>query len=216
VACAICEVRKPRRYCPGVRADICAICCGENREETVDCPLDCEYLRDAHAFEKANELSPPPELTDPKFELTEPFLDKHDWVLRVVGSALNDGARESVGVTDWDLREAIDALVQTYKTLRGGIYYESMPRNPLAARIVRAVQDKIRETRQRLGPDRDIPALRDSSLLGVLIFFQRIEYRINNGRKRSKAFLDVLNAWYRTREENQEGLAPPDTPLIIT
>ena len=43
--CAICETRRPRRYCPGVRGEICAICCGTAREVTVDCPLDCPYLR---------------------------------------------------------------------------------------------------------------------------------------------------------------------------
>ena len=52
MACAICETRRPRRFCPGVRGDICSTCCGTEREVTVDCPLDCEYLRDARRFDK--------------------------------------------------------------------------------------------------------------------------------------------------------------------
>ena len=53
MACAICETRRPRRFCPGVRGDICSICCGTEREVTVDCPLDCEYLQEARRHDKA-------------------------------------------------------------------------------------------------------------------------------------------------------------------
>ena len=53
MACAICETRRPRRFCPGVRGDICSICCGTEREVTVDCPLDCEFLQEARRHEKA-------------------------------------------------------------------------------------------------------------------------------------------------------------------
>ena len=52
MACALCETRRPRRFCPGVRGDICTLCCGSEREVSVACPLDCEYLREAHKHEK--------------------------------------------------------------------------------------------------------------------------------------------------------------------
>ena len=50
--CAICHTRRPRRYCPGVRGHICPVCCGTERENTVSCPLDCPYLREARVREK--------------------------------------------------------------------------------------------------------------------------------------------------------------------
>jgi len=53
--CAICQTRRPRRFCPGVRGEICSLCCGAEREVTVDCPLDCEFLREARRHEKAPE-----------------------------------------------------------------------------------------------------------------------------------------------------------------
>ena len=56
--CVICEERKPRRHCPGVRGEICHTCCGQERENTVDCPLDCAYLREARVREKAAEVNP--------------------------------------------------------------------------------------------------------------------------------------------------------------
>src|ERR1700682_5299675 len=55
--CKICNTRKPRRYCPGVNGDICSICCGSEREVTVNCPLDCPYLVEARHHEKPPAMS---------------------------------------------------------------------------------------------------------------------------------------------------------------
>src|ERR1035438_6507211 len=52
------KIRRPRRFCPGVRGEICSLCCGEEREATVDCPLDCEFLREGRRHEKAPARNP--------------------------------------------------------------------------------------------------------------------------------------------------------------
>ena len=52
VSCPICEIRKEKRFCPAVHGRICAQCCGEQREVTLDCPSDCPYLRQAREHEK--------------------------------------------------------------------------------------------------------------------------------------------------------------------
>ena len=51
MSCPICEKRPPKRFCPAKGEKICAICCGEEREVTIDCPLDCSYLIAAHRYE---------------------------------------------------------------------------------------------------------------------------------------------------------------------
>src|ERR1035441_6424798 len=56
--CSICQTRRSRRFCPGVRGEICSLCCGEEREVTVDCPLDCEFLREGRRHEKAPARNP--------------------------------------------------------------------------------------------------------------------------------------------------------------
>ena len=70
MTCAICETRRPRRACPGVNGDICAICCGTEREVTVSCPLDCEYLQEARRREPARD-SVPEELPNSDVQVTE-------------------------------------------------------------------------------------------------------------------------------------------------
>ncbi len=74
--CAICQKRRPRRYCPGVRGDICAVCCGTEREVTVRCPSDCEFLMEARKHERTEGLDP---ATIPHRDITisEEFLEEH-------------------------------------------------------------------------------------------------------------------------------------------
>ena len=51
MACPICQKRPPKRFCPALGEKICPICCGKEREVTIDCPLDCSYLIAAHRYE---------------------------------------------------------------------------------------------------------------------------------------------------------------------
>ena len=44
MVCPICNKRKVKRLCPARAESICSICCGEQREVTIDCPTDCVYL----------------------------------------------------------------------------------------------------------------------------------------------------------------------------
>jgi hypothetical protein len=206
MACAICETRRPRRYCPGVRGDICSVCCGTEREVTVECPLECEYLQEARRHEK-------PAPTDPKqwpnldVEISEEFLTDHEQLLMAMGQALASAAFQMQGTVDFDAREALESLIRTYRTLESGVYYESVPPNPLAANIYRAVQAGVAEFRnaeqQRFG----ISRTRDGDVFRLLVFLQRVELDRNNGRRRGRTFLDGLRGLY-AEDPAEEGPGP--------
>jgi len=59
VSCPICEKRKSARFCPAKGEKICAVCCGTEREVTIDCPSDCSYLVAAHRYEDEHRRSLP-------------------------------------------------------------------------------------------------------------------------------------------------------------
>lgn len=188
--CRICETRKPRRYCPGVRADICSPCCGAEREMTVDCPLDCEYLREARLHEK------PPEVDAAAYpnkdvRLTEEFLRDHEQLLVYTGAKLMEAALETGGAVDSDVREALESLIRTYRTLETGLLYETRPSNPVAGNIHYRLQEAIQELRKKLS-EQGATGIRDAEVLGILVFLQRIEIHNNNGRKRGRAFIDYI------------------------
>ena len=68
-SCPLCHKRRPERFCPAVGEKICAICCGTERERTLDCPADCAYLIKAHRYEQ--EHRQPPAAADIPFGDTE-------------------------------------------------------------------------------------------------------------------------------------------------
>ena len=204
MACAICETRRPRRFCPGVRGDICAPCCGAEREVTVDCPLDCEFLREARKHDRVPSLAGL-ELPNKDIQITEALLTRNEHLLTFLSAALVTAALETPGVVDFDVREGIECLIRTYRTLQSGVYYESRPTNPLAGAVYAAVQKAAEEYRKEEQSRLGMTRTRDSDVLALLVFLQHFELDRNNGRKRGRAFLDALRAFY-------EGAAPaPDS-----
>lgn len=189
--CAICGIRRPRRYCPGVRGDICSICCGTEREVTVDCPFECEYLQEARIREKPPVLDPAT-FPNQDIRITDKFLHEHEPLLTFIAATLLHAAMQVPNVIDYDVREALDALVRTYRTLESGLYYDSRPTNPLAAHIYAELQRNVQAFRERATQSTGMNTIRDVEVLGILTFLQRMELQENNGRRKGKAFLDVL------------------------
>jgi hypothetical protein len=190
--CAICGQRRPRRYCPGVNGDICTICCGTGREVTVNCPLDCVYLREAREREAELEIDPR-RVPNNDIEVTEQFLKENEPLLVLLAASVARSALSTPGVVDGDVREALDSLVQTFRTLQSGLVYRSRPDNPLAARVYSGVEETIEQIRAELAKH---GGLRDSTVLGVLVFLQRIGLQRNNGRPKGRAFIDFLRQFF--------------------
>jgi hypothetical protein len=192
--CRICDTRKPRRFCPGVNGDICSICCGNEREVTVDCPLDCSYLVEARVHEKPREVKPE-EITNQDIRVSEEFLRSNEPLLVFLGAKLLQASLATPGAVDSDLGEAIDSLVRTYRTLQSGLYYETRPANLIAAAIHRKLQEALETLRKQLAEKNATP-IRDAEILGLLVFLQRVELYQTNGRPRGRAFVDYLRAHF--------------------
>ena len=207
MTCAICGTRRPRRYCPGVRGDICTVCCGTEREVTVACPLDCEFLLEARKHDKPPAIGPE-QIPNRDIRVSEDFLEQNEPLLGHLGRIMLQAALDGAGVVDSDVREAIAALIRTYRTLASGVYYETVPANPLAGRVYRSVQAGLeqfrRDERQQLG----ISKTRDADVLGCLAFYERLAMDTDNGRSRGRAFLGALAGFY--------GGPPPSAPSATT
>ena len=136
--CAICKTAKAKRFCPGVREEICTGCCGAGREQTIDCPLDCEYLAEAHRHEKKPEHDPAL-MPGQDVPLSDEFLQTHEFLLGLLGSAMCKAVMPHENAIDADAVEALDCLAKTRRTLVAGIYYETKPVNPIAADMFEGV-----------------------------------------------------------------------------
>jgi hypothetical protein len=207
--CVICEVRKPRRFCPGVHGEICTLCCGTERENTVSCPLDCIYLREARTREKPLELDP---AAIPFSDIRVPpqLLEERPEIGMMAMASLAVAVASTGGAIDYDVREALDALIRTSKTLQSGLVYDTRPVNPVAAAIYDRLQEGIEKGRKDIAA-RTGTSVRDADILGMLVVLHRLEYRYNNGRKRGRAYIDYLVQHFPMRAEAN----PPASPLIV-
>lgn len=202
MACAICNTRREKRHCPGVQGEICAICCGEQREETVSCPLDCEYLQAARDLEHRDEKDPAG-LPNHDVRISQDFLVKNIELVTAIQHAILMAALEQNAI-DNDVKEALDGLVRTYRTLDSGLYYNSRPVNPMAAAVFDAVQRRVDEVRQAENKS-GVHKITDGQVRTILIFLQQMEYTFNNGRKRSRSFVDNLRTALAEAYEQSQG-----------
>ena len=209
-ACAICDKRRPKRYCPGVAGDICTVCCGTEREVSVNCPFECPYLQEARRRERLPDVDPR-QFPNADIPVDDAFLTRNEPLLLLLGSAVLRGSLAASNIIDNDVREALDALVRTYRTLQSGLVYETRPENPLASRVYSAVQDTLEDFRRHLAENAG--SLRDADVLGILAFLQRLEIQHNNGRLKGRAFIDFLRQFFSTPPD-MAGEAEPRGNLI--
>lgn len=219
MSCPICGTRKPRRHCPVAGADICTVCCATGREETIDCPITCEHLREAHRHEHKPEYDTA-KVPNQDIRVTEAFLAEHEVLLAFVAIAVYEGALPHPGTADSDVREALEALIQSARAAQSGLVLGTAPVNPFAAAIMDKVQSRIEEVRGKETNANGSTTITDQLLLGVFAFLQRLEYSHNNGRKRCRAFLDFLSSFYVPEPEREPldataDLLEPDQPRII-
>lgn len=192
--CKVCEKNRAKRHCPALEGGICSLCCGSQREVTIDCPLDCVYLLEARQHEKPAELKEA-DIPNRDVRLTEDFLRQQENLILFLANALTRGMETGKAV-DADAREALEALIRTYRTLESGLFYETRTPNLYAAGLQEALKNAIDDLRKLLAEKTGMQTLRDKDLLGTLVFLQRLELQHANGRRRGRAFFDFLRAHF--------------------
>ena len=205
ILCRICGKRRARRACPAVRGDICTICCGTEREVSLSCPLECEYLQEAHRRERPVPV-PDRQLSNFDVPVSEEFLQTHEELVLFCVHSLVQAAVRTSGALDADVLAALEALIQTHRTLESGQIYETRAENTIAASVQRsfaaslADYQKLRAEREALSP------VRNSEILKVLVFLHRLGQQNSNGRPRGRMYLDLLRQM--TPEQRVDQLAP--------
>ncbi len=209
MVCPLCEKRKAKRDCPAKGGKICSICCGREREVTIDCPFECQYLQESRLHEHKGGLDPQ-DFPFKEIRIDESFLHENTGLLTACARSLLEGSSQTSPVVDHDTQEALEAMVRTYKTLETGLYYESRPVSLMAQRIVDHVQEKVREFREQQTRQTGVTQTRDNDVLRMLVFLQRMALDHDNARPRGKAFLDFLRVHFPDSEQaSRESLIIP-------
>ena len=158
---------------------------------SVDCPFECTYLQESRERDRPPVLNPD-DFPNQDIRITDNYLAEREHLLLLLTVTLTRTARAVPGLIDFDIREALESLIKTYRTLQSGLYYESMPGNPAAAAVHEGFQRGVAEFRERIAQAQGSHTIRDADILGILVFLQRLEFQHNNGRRRGRAFLHWL------------------------
>jgi hypothetical protein len=210
--CPICNKRRAERYCPALGEKICAIDCGTGREVTIDCPSDCPYLVAAHRWEQDH---PKPlaesEVPFPDVSFSSDLIHTRQNMLSGLGYTVVLYAAEQRSLTDSDVFIAVQALAETRRTLLSGIYYEKPPEIPVAAGLYAKLAQFIEEEKKHVAEHPEFPALKDTEIFHVLVFFLRFGRLRSNGRPKTRAFLTFL----RSQFPAEAGIAKDEPRIII-
>src|SRR5271154_2396490 len=211
MSCAICEKRPPQRGWPAKGEKICAICCGREREVTIDCPSDCSHLVAAHRYEA--EHRKPISADDYPYRdihVREDFVyERWPAIAGLAGAILNFQIQHKE-LSDSEVCGAIEALAETLRTLGSGIYYEKPPDGPLARALYGRIAEFLQEFRKDETGRAGIPALKDTDVFHLLVFLLRVARQETNGRSRSRAFLSFLQARFPLPAQSEK-----EAPRII-
>jgi hypothetical protein len=171
------------------------MCCGSEREITLDCPFDCEYLLEARKHDKPVPVTGA-SIPNQDIPVTEEMVSENEALVLHLANEFIQASEAAPELIDFDAREALEAAIRTYRTRSSGLYYDSLPENPLAAGLARTLLDGIEEFRREETERLGMTHTRDSAVLGVLVFLQHFELDRNNGRRRGRAFLQALQWLY--------------------
>lgn len=169
---------------------------------SLSCPLDCEYLREAHRHENPVPVEES-QMPDLDIEVSEEFVRQHEELLLFCIYSLLQAALKTPGATDADTLAALEALIRTHRTAESGLMYETRPENSIAAAIQRGFSDSLDDYRKMKVEREALQPVRNAEILVMLVFLRRIGLQNRNGRPRGRMYLDMLRQMTPVQEADE-------------
>lgn len=208
MSCPICEKRKATRFCPAKGEKICAVCCGTQREVTIDCLPDCSYLVAAHRYEDEHQRELPPDTPLLDVKISRDTIYVHHSILSGLAFAAAKFCAAHPDASDPDVLAAIESLAETYKTLTSGILYEKPPVAPVQRELYATLAAFLNEAKVHRAdslagstrPPSSLP-IQDAEIFSLLVFLYRMGLLRTNGRPRACRFIHFLRSQFPAAPE---------------
>ncbi|HXR09881.1 MAG TPA: hypothetical protein VN792_03840 [Candidatus Acidoferrales bacterium] len=200
MSCPICQKRKAGRFCPAKAEKICAVCCGTEREVTIDCPADCAYLLSAHRYEEQHSHPLPANTPLLDVRLSSDIVHRHPQLLSGVAFTIAKFFAAQPATTDRDVLAALQGLAQSYKTLAAGIVYEQPPEPALQHGLYDSLAAFLTEAKEQPGKASS-GSIKDGDIFQLLVFLFRMGLLRTNGRLRSRRFIEFLRGQFPGAQE---------------
>jgi hypothetical protein len=209
--CIVCEQKKGKRNCPAKNAMICPVCCGEKRMLEIPCPESCDYLITGREHE-GNEYAKLLRSLDRKSQERnqQVFLNHLDVIGRLEYS-ISRTRYLSRDLTDKDVIQAVDLLLENYRTEEKGVLYEKTSENlrvESLRRELRDVMETFRNSPTETGPNVVSPQdnrLALSDALNCLECIRSLMGAFQEKGRSDSAYVDFLARFY-PREESRSSI----------
>ncbi|MGH9469568.1 MAG: hypothetical protein ACRD1N_04405 [Terriglobia bacterium] len=195
--CPICQTRKPKRFCPAKFEQICSVCCGEQREVTIDCPSDCPHLVASREYDEERRSIEWGKLPFPDQNIPFSVLELHQELFYQLAFIIAECATENPSLVDSDIHIVLKALAETWQTLAKGLIFENPPTQPILRELYDRLKRACKEYRRR--EDSGLVAavsMRDSETRDLLILFAQTAAMHSNDRPKGRAFLDFSRSQF--------------------
>ena len=210
VTCPICEHRKAKRFCPARAETICAVCCGTEREVTIDCPANCPHLVTSRQYDHERHEIDWSKMPFPDTKIPSDFVVAHQQLVAALSFVICQYAQANRPAVDADAQAALEALAEGYRTLASGIYYERPPASLLQKGLYDALKSGIEDYKRAESQRAGITVVRDSEIRDTLILLAQLGATHANGRPKGRAYLDFLRNQFPP-----EQFAQPSSNLIV-
>ncbi len=197
MSCPLCKKRKAKRFCPAKAQTICTVCCGTEREVTIDCPSDCPYLVASRAYDYERKPIDWSKAPFPDIKIEPGFLTEHMRLVNTLAYSVCVYALEHRVVVDSDVVAALGAMAETYRTLARGVYYENPPVPPYQRGLYEALKMAIERQKQDETRQAGLSSTRDKDIRDALVFLTKLTWAHENGRPKSRAALDLLRSQFK-------------------
>ena len=200
MTCPICQKRKAKRFCPAKAETICPVCCGTEREVTIDCPSDCPHLMASREHDYQRHDVDRSVLPFPDTKITASFVAAHQELLLDLSYAICLFARDNSALVDSDVIAALQCLAEAYRTLASGIVYENPPAYRIQRELYEAVKIGIEEHKKGERGKMAVASvrnIRNGEICDTLMFLTQLGALRSNARPKGRAYLDFLRTQFR-------------------
>lgn len=210
--CVLCEKRKPKRYCPAKRAEICPVCCGEKRGVEINCPLDCRYFVEGqkHHHKKIMRGRIRKEGAGTYVRRAELY-GRNPEIFARLEMTFARAFRENGDIKNEDLVDALELVSKTLESEKKGLIYQHQGDNSYANVISEYVLMVISEFKDN--PDVGGNRVTLDFASGVIEeFLTEARFYMENDSNPKSYLIHILR--YYPEEPQQE--KSPEGGLIIT
>jgi hypothetical protein len=211
--CPICQKRKAKRFCPAKAETICPVCCGTEREVTIDCPAECPHLIASRQRDFERHDVKRGELPFPDLKITASFLADHEDLLLDLSYAICLFARDNSALVDSDLIATLKSLAEAYRTLASGIVYENPPAYHAQRELYQMLKAAIEEYKTGETGKMVVTSVRNihnGEIGDTLAFLTQLGALRSNGRPKGRAYLDFLRTHF-----HPEALSKSASDIVV-